>query len=132
MKDTLSAAILVAGVLTLLLSNAPAFGQAENPCADDLAKYCDYVEPGGGRLVRCYEQNKNSMSAGCIAWAEAAKANADSLKAACADIIDDRCDLERGDPLEMLDCLQSNYVDLPPKCLKKLNEFKGLYPQPVQ
>ena len=80
MKDTLSAGILVAGVLTLLLSNAPAFGQAENPCTDDLAKYCGDVEPGGGRLVQCYEQNKNKMSAGCIAWAEAAKANAASLK----------------------------------------------------
>jgi len=132
MKGSLSAAILAAAVLILLLYVGPVFGQVANPCADDLAQYCSDVEPGGGRLVQCYEQNKNKMSGGCIAWAEAAKANADSLKAACADIIDDRCDLERGDPLEMLDCLQSNYVDLPPKCLKKLNEFKGLYPQPVQ
>ena len=130
MKGTLLGGTLAVAVLTLLLSDVPASGQVENLCADDLAKYCGDVEPGGGRLVQCYEQNK--MSAGCIAWAEEAKANAATLKAACADIIDDRCDFEKGDPLEMLDCLQSNYVDLPPKCLKKLNEFKSLYPQPGQ
>jgi hypothetical protein len=131
MKWSLSVVVL-SPVLTLLLFNIPAFGQVANPCAGDLEKYCNYVETGGGRLVQCYEQNKNKMSAGCIAWAEAAKANATAVKAACADVIDESCSFEKGDPLEMLDCLQSNYVDLSPKCMQKLNEFKSLYPQPAQ
>lgn len=119
-------------VLMMLLTALPSFGQTPNPCAGDFAKYCSDVTPGGGRLVRCYEQNKDKMSAACVGWAEGAKANADILKTACADMIDARCDSEKGDPLAMLNCLQSNYVDLSVDCRVKLNAFKEMYPQPVQ
>jgi len=72
------------------------------------------------------------MSAGCKAWAEHAKTNAAVVKEACNAMIDARCNSEKGDPLEMLECLQSNYVDLTVECREKLNVFKGKYPMPVK
>jgi hypothetical protein len=72
------------------------------------------------------------MSANCKAWAEGVKANAAVLKEACAKEIDMGCNIEKGDPLAMLGCLQGNYVSLSPECNTALNKFKWLYPQPVR
>ena len=119
-------------ILILLLTALPAFALEINPCSDDIKQYCGDVTPGGGRVLRCYEQNKDKMSAACRAYVEAAKANAAEAKAACAKEIDSFCNSEKGDPIDMLDCLQSNYINLSPKCVEQLNQFKYRYPKPVK
>jgi hypothetical protein len=103
-----------------------------NPCTKDFKQYCSDVTPGGGRLVRCYEERKDKMSAECRAWAEGAKANAAIAREACAKEIDLLCGFHKGDPFGMLDCLQGNYINLSPECAAKLNEFKWRYPKPAQ
>lgn len=123
---------MTAAVLMMLAAVVPAFAQTTNPCAGDFAKYCSDVTPGGGRLLNCYEQKKSSMSSACVAWAESAKTNAAVVKDACAKDIDQRCNSEKGDPLAMLNCLQTNYVGLSMDCRVRLNQFKYFYPQPVR
>jgi hypothetical protein len=123
---------MTAAVLIPLPAASPAFAQEANPCAKDFAKYCNHVTPGGGRLVRCYEENKDSMSAACRAWAEEVKTNAAALKEACSKEIDARCNIEKGDPLAMIGCLQGNYVNLSSECVAALNKFKWRYPLPVR
>jgi hypothetical protein len=118
-------------VLMMFIVSLPASAQSTNPCAEDMKKYCNDVTKGGGRLLRCYEERKDKMSTACRGWVEAAKANAGVLKAACSKEIDASCNVEKGDPLEMLDCLQGNYIDLSLQCRERLNEFKGRYPKPV-
>ena len=137
MKPSVSAlpAILVktAAVAAMLMTALPASAQlTSTPCTEDFAKHCSYVTPGGGRLVRCYEEKKNLMSPGCVAYAESAKANAAVLKKACEQEIDWGCTSEKGDPLGMLQCLQGQYVRLSPNCVQKLNEFKSRFPQPAR
>ena len=136
MKQFTSAASIVmamtAAVLMLLTAALPGFAQEASPCAKDFKQYCSDVTPGGGRLVRCYEQNKDKMSAGCKAWAERVKANSASLKEACSKEIDLGCNSEKGDPLGMLDCLQGNYINLSPECVAALNQFKWRYPVPAK
>jgi hypothetical protein len=125
--------MVVAAAAGMILSAAqPAAAQQSNPCASDLKQYCPGVTPGGGRLLRCYEEKKAQFSPACAGWAELAKANAASVKAVCAKEINSSCNFEKGDPLEMLDCLQSNYVDLSDACRAKLNEFQAQYPKPVR
>ena len=123
--------IAILALLGLLLMMPQAVAQ-DRPCAEDMAQYCGAITPGGGRLLECYEQQKRNMSRSCVAWAENLKSNAESLKNACSKEIDARCNFEKGDPLEILDCLQGNYIDLSPKCVQKLNQFKGKYPLPVK
>jgi hypothetical protein len=123
---------MTAAVLIPLPAASTAFAQEANPCAKDFAKYCNHVTPGGGRLVRCYEENKDSMSAACRAWAEEVKTNAAALKEACSKEIDARCNIEKGDPLAMIGCLQGNYVNLSSECVAALNKFKWRYPLPVR
>jgi hypothetical protein len=123
---------MTAAVLTLFATALPAFAQEINPCAKDFKQYCSDVTPGGGRLVRCYEQYKDKMSANCKAWAERAKTNAAALKEACSKEIDAGCKSEKGDPLETLNCLQGNYINLSPECVAALNQFKWRYPVPAK
>ena len=133
MKRTIFAvpAVLAGAVIMMMSAALPSFAQSASPCAKDIKEYCGNETPGGGRLLRCYEEKKDKMSAGCRAWAENAKQYATIVKEACSKTIDARCNYEKGDPLEMLECLQSNYVDLSYECRERLNEFKGRYPKPV-
>lgn len=125
------AAAAVASGLALICSPGTSTAQTR-PCTEDIKTICGDVTKGGGRILRCYEERKDKFSAACRGWAETAKANAAVVKETCSKEIDARCNSEKGDPLEMLDCLQSNYVDLSTVCREKLNSFKGMYPLPVQ
>lgn len=122
--------VMMTAVFMLLSSGFPVSAQDTTPCAKDFAKYCSHVTSGGGRLLRCYEENKNSMSPACRSWAEGVKANGEILKEACSKEIDERCNSEKGDPLAMIRCLQGNYVSLSSECVTALNQFKWRYPQP--
>lgn len=128
--------ILAVSVTALLVPatarQASAQAYEQWPCQEDMAKYCSGITPGGGRLLACYEQQKANMSGRCVSWAEYLKKNAGDLRDACSKEIDARCNFEKGDPMAMLNCLQSNYIDLSPKCVNKLNQFKNYYPQPVR
>ena len=124
--------LATAASLMMLLAALPAFALEENPCTNDFKQYCADVSPGGGRLIRCYEERKEKFSSACRAWVERAKSYAEVLKAACAKEIDKSCNFEKGDPIEMLDCLQSNYIDLSPDCRTKLTDFKRVHPMPVK
>jgi hypothetical protein len=120
-------------ILMIIMATLPVFAQTiTTPCTSDIKQFCGDVTPGGGRLVRCYQQNKDKMSAACQVYADGAIANAEYLKKACTKEIDARCNFEKGDPLEMLDCLQGNYIDLSGECRDSLNQFKGRYRKPVQ
>jgi len=123
---------LTAVVLMLHAMVIPAFALEINPCANDFKQYCSDFTPGGGRLVRCYEQYKEKMSGECKAWADGVKANAATLKEACAKDIDAGCNFEKGDPLGTLDCLEGNYIHLSPECVEALNKFKWRYPLPAK
>lgn len=127
-------AVMVAAVLSVLaLVSAPVISIAQTrPCTEDIKTICGDVTKGGGRILRCYQERKDKFSTACRTWADTAIANAVVVRDTCSKEIDARCNSEKGDPLEMLDCLQSNYVDLSMVCREKLNSFKGMYPMPVQ
>jgi hypothetical protein len=123
------ALMTAAAAVMLILPMGIADAQVPSPCDDDFSKYCGDVTPGGGRLVACYEKNKDKMSGDCRAWAEGAKAYAKVLTDACSQEIARSCTIGKGDPLVMINCLQGQYTNLSQKCISKLNEFKYRYPQ---
>ena len=136
MKRTILALrTVLAGATVVIMTGStvmPAMAQSTtSPCAADRKEFCGSETAGGGRLLKCYEANKDKVSPGCRAWAERAKSNAAVVKAACQKTLDARCNFEKGDPLETVDCLQSNYIELTVECRERLNVFKGMYPKPV-
>lgn len=120
--------VFASTVFMMLVAPVPALAQQSNPCTNDFKQFCSDVSPGGGRLLRCYEEKKDKMSAACVGWAELIKSNAEVARAVCAKDIESSCSISKGDPLAMVNCLQSNYIDLSMDCRNKLNEFKAMYP----
>ena len=127
-----SALWVMTAVVLLLVRAIPAFAQEASPCARDLEQYCKDVKPGEGRVLKCYEEHKEKMSSACQAWAEMAKRMGSRVTDYCAKEIESSCSGKKGDPLGLLECLQSNYVGVSYDCRVKLNEFKGSYPKPVR
>jgi hypothetical protein len=70
MRTVLS--IVFAGVM---LTSGAAFAQTEaekEACKADFEKYCQGVEPGGGRIIECLSQHMDKLTPECQA---AVKAN---------------------------------------------------------
>jgi len=132
MRAILMMVTVAIGIVLLLSFGSTAVAQDINPCAKDMKQFCSDVKPGGGRLLRCYEDNKDKMSPACRAWAERVKSNAQAVKDACSKEIDAGCNFEKGDPLEVMNCLQGNYTSLSPECTSMLNQFKWLHPVPAR
>src|SRR5262249_62335429 len=63
---TIKMLCLVAGTL-VALGHEPARGQLvrARACRGDVEKFCQGIAPGGGRLIRCLEENSAKLSAGC-------------------------------------------------------------------
>ena len=132
-SGTIMTAVLSAAFFMVMLGAVlPAFAQSTSPCAADLKEFCGRDTPGGGRMLKCYEEQKSKFSADCRTWAENAKSHAAIVKEACAKTLESRCNSVQGDPLATLECLQSNYVDLTVPCREKLNTFKSFHPMPVK
>ena len=48
--------------------------EAENhPCKADIEKFCKGIKAGGGNILRCLKEHKESLSPGCVAKGEAIK-----------------------------------------------------------
>lgn len=57
---------MLVGIVALALClSGPAAAQTKNPCADDVAKFCKDVKPGGGRLAKCLKENEKQLSPEC-------------------------------------------------------------------
>jgi len=62
-------ATLAAGLLCLgLMLGTSASAADENPCSEDIAKFCQNIRPGTPALMDCLEKNENELSEACKAY----------------------------------------------------------------
>ena len=60
--------IIAAGLLCAgLVLGADAFAAAKNPCAEDIAKFCQGIKPGIVPLMECLEKHENELTPACKA-----------------------------------------------------------------
>lgn len=107
------------------LGQTPAWGQLIAACRGDVQRFCAGMELGGGRIVRCLEENAAKLSAGCkeaigASGAPGAEAEAgggkSGAKTACRGDAMRFCSDAIGDQTKMKHCLQSHAAQLSDGC----------------
>jgi hypothetical protein len=108
---------LVIACVGILFAGADVYAQGQRrPCADDIAKFCKDVKPGGGRLVRCLKEHEKELSPSCKARMEEARKKLKNAQQACADDVQKFCkDIKPGQG-RIVNCLREHQKDLSPAC----------------
>lgn len=112
---------LFVGIAALALCfSGPAGAQTKNPCAEDAAKLCKDVKPGGGRLAKCLKEHEKDLSPQCKESIEAARAKAKEAHEACTDDVQKFCKEVKPGAGRIVKCLRENEKQLSPECREKL------------
>ncbi|MGE5374079.1 MAG: cysteine rich repeat-containing protein [Bacteroidota bacterium] len=119
------AIFIVIAIITLcltLLGGRDAFAQGPGACAGDIQQFCQGVQQGGGRIVRCLVQNKQQLSPGCkIRIAEVAE-QIKEVHQACEDDILTFCPAVKPGGGRIAQCLKANKAYLSFECKAKIFE----------
>src|SRR5512144_1861051 len=114
------AVIIVAVAGMLLWAAADVFAQEREPCAEDAAKYCKDVQPGGGRMAQCLKEHENELSAACKERLAQMTQKGKEINEACQDDAMKLCkDVPPGGG-RIYRCLKEHESDLSPACKEKL------------
>jgi hypothetical protein len=119
--SVLAVAVLMVGTLAGM-SGAQ---QKQGPCADDFAKYCKDVQPGGGRIARCLKQHEQELSPACKQHVAEVKKRGKEFRAACEDDVFKLCwDVQPGGG-RIVNCLKQHEQELTPDCKAKMQQKKA-------
>jgi hypothetical protein len=119
--------VLVVTMLSIGVAAAADTPAAKGPCADDVAKYCKDVKPGGGGIDRCLKDNENQLSRACKSSIEDAKKRKEARQACEADAQKFCKDVKQGQG-RIVKCLREHEKELSAECKAKMSEMKKREP----
>jgi hypothetical protein len=109
--------------LPLAAQTAPAGEGLGKPCAEDVAKLCPGVKPGGGRIAQCLQGKAEQISAACKARIEQAK----EVHEACMADAEKFCsDIPPGHGRVAV-CVQQHEAELSPTCRTHLQKVRARF-----
>jgi len=117
-------------VLSLVLLSVSAGGRTyaaeeELPCADEIAKYCKEVKPGGGRILDCLNEHQKDLSVSCRKKLEESKKRLMEAQQACTGDMEKFCkDIQPGGG-RILKCLREHTEELSSACRQVIEKVKG-------
>jgi hypothetical protein len=117
-------------VLSLIALSVIGEGRAyaaeeELPCAEEIAKYCKEVKPGGGRILKCLDEHEKELSVSCKRKLEESKERLMKAQQACAGDMEKFCkDVQPGGG-RILKCLREHTQELSPACRQEVEKTKG-------
>jgi len=117
-------------VLATALAAAPLAAQSAppaeglgKPCADDVAKLCPGVKPGGGRIAQCLQGKADQISPACKARMEQAK----EVHQACMADAEKFCgDIPPGGGRVAV-CVQQHEAELSQTCRTHLQQVRARF-----
>ena len=108
--------IVVAALWTGLALAAAGAAQGQGPCADDVAKFCKDVQPGGGHIMRCIKEHENDLSPDCKERVTGMDQWLQGVREACQDDALTFCkDINPGSG-RIVNCLKEHKNELSPEC----------------
>jgi len=117
-------ALTVALFCLSLLVGINIYAADTRPCADDIAKFCKDVKPGGGRIATCLKEHERDLSPACKARNAEMMMRAKEAHKACADDVDKFCkDVQPGRG-NMARCLKEHKDELSPECKEEMGKGK--------
>lgn len=122
-----SLAVVIAALVAFPAMAAPGEGKGpgSGPCAEDMAKFCKDVQPGGGRILKCMKEHENELSPACKQHVVEMKVKAGEAKEACQDDVMKFCkDVQPGGG-RILKCLKEHENELSPECKSKMGSRSG-------
>ena len=111
---------VIAGMFCLFIATGASAAQTARPCAEDAAKLCQGVQPGGGRVAKCLREHAKELSPACKGSIARAKRKAREFRQACGQDARKLCrDAKRGGG-GIVKCLAQHQDELSPACKEKM------------
>ena len=99
--------------------------EQELPCAEEIAKFCRDVKPGGGRILSCLNEHEKELTVTCREKLEASKKRLMEAQQACTGDMEKFCkDVQPGGG-RILKCLREHAQELSPACSHAIDKSKG-------
>jgi len=108
---------LITVCIGILFAGTDAYAQVQRgPCADDIAKLCKDIKPGGGRLAKCIKEHEKELSPACAASIKETRKKLEDAHQACADDVQKFCKDVKPGQGRIVNCLREHQKDLSPTC----------------
>jgi len=123
-----SALLMIIGMLCVVLySSLNAHAQESLTCADEIAKFCKDVKPGGGRILNCLKAHEAELTASCRGKIGELQGIIKDCEQACAGDIAQFCkDIQPGGG-RIIKCLRERDKELSFSCKEKLEMIGKRY-----
>lgn len=119
--------IVVFGLVFLCVSARGRTYAAEEelPCAEEIAKYCKEVKPGGGRILNCLDEHQKDLSVSCKQKLEESRKRLMEAQQACAGDMEKFCKNVQPGGGRILKCLREHTQELSSACRQMVEKTKG-------
>jgi hypothetical protein len=114
---------MLAGMFCLVLATGAS--AATRPCADDTAKLCNGIKPGGGAVAKCLKEQSSELSPACKESITKAKRKAGAFNKACREDARKFCQDEKRGGGRILKCLAQHQDELTPACKEMIDKPIG-------
>ncbi len=124
-KELPVAAWFAATCFAILLSLLTAAGgNAEGPCADDVAKFCKEAQKTRGGIAKCLKEHADELSPACREKIGEAKKKIRDFAEACKADLSAFCKDVKPGGGRLLQCLKQHESELSPECKAQMPSGK--------
>ena len=116
---------VLAGVFCLAMATGASAAQNARPCAEDAAKLCQGMQPGGGGVAKCLKEHSSELSPECKGSMAKMKGKAKSFKRACGQDARKFCRDEKRGGGRIVKCLTQHQDELSPACKEMMDQPMG-------
>jgi hypothetical protein len=114
--------LMIALFCVSLFVGINAYADDTRPCADDAAKFCKGVNPGGGRMAACLKEHQKDLTPACRQRTENMMMRSKEMHKACADDIDKFCQNVQPGKGQIANCMREHKSELSAECQKEFGK----------